>query len=147
MYVRDDSPNAEPHYLVRFLFHPNAITMANGSYTYLIQGHDTSSNAPILFIQFYRSSAGYQLRVRAYDSGLRNWVNSAFVTISNAQHTLEVDWSNNGNVTFSVDGVQQANLTGVNNSVYTMGSVRLGAPYLAGTLSGSYYLDAFESRR
>lgn len=147
MYVRDDSPAAESRYRARFYFHPNSITMPSGAYAYLLQGND-ATNRVVLLIQFYRTSAGYQVRVRAYDSGLANYVNTPFVIISNAVHSLEVDWANDGHVTFWVDGVQQANLTGINNASYTMESVRLGAPYMAGgTMSGTYYIDAYVSRR
>src|SRR5260221_6246208 len=73
MYVRDDSPNAEPRYRARFYFNPSSIAMATGDYAYLLQGHDTS-NKVILFIQFNRSSVGYQLRARAYDSVLANYL-------------------------------------------------------------------------
>jgi hypothetical protein len=58
-------------------------------------------------VQFYRSSAGYQVRVRAYDSALGNYVNSSYVTISDAWHALEVDWGNDGHLSFWIDGVQQ----------------------------------------
>lgn len=147
MYVRDDSPAAEPRYRVRFYFNPNSISMASGDYAYLLQGHDVS-NKVILFIQFYRNSAGYQVRVRAHDSVLANYVNTPYIAITNAVHFLEVDWANNGNVTFWVDGIQKASLTGLNNSTYAMQSVRLGAPYIsAAGMSGTYYIDAFESRR
>jgi uncharacterized protein YjiK len=147
MYVRDDSPAAEPRYRVRFYFNPNSISMASGDYAYLLQGHDVS-NKVILFIQFYRNSAGYQVRVRAHDSVLANYVNTPYIAITNAVHSLEVDWANNGNVTFWVDGIQKASLTGLNNSAYGMQSVRLGAPYIsAAGMSGTYYIDAFESRR
>jgi RHS repeat-associated protein len=88
------------------------------------------------------------LRARAYDSGLGNFVSTSYFNISNAMHVVEVDWGNYGRLTFWVDGVQQAALTGINNSIYTMDSVRFGAPYISGTgISGSYYVDAFESRR
>lgn len=146
MYVRDDSPAAEPRYRARFYFTPNSVTMLSGAYAYLLTGHD-ASNRVILFIQFYRNSAGYQVRVRAYDSVLANYVNTPFIVISNAVHSLEVDWANDGHVTFWVDGIQQANLTGINNNIYTMESVRLGVPYMSGTMSGAYHIDAFESRR
>jgi CSLREA domain-containing protein len=146
MYVRDDSPNAETRYRARFYFHPNSVSMSSGAYTYLLQGYDIS-NALILSVQFYRSSAGYQLRVRAYDRTLASWVNMPYVTISNALHSVELDWGNDGHVTFWVDGMQQGSLTGIQNSTYAIGSVRLGAPYGSGTMTGSYYLDGFESRR
>jgi hypothetical protein len=120
--------------------------MSTGNYVYLLQGHDT--NQIILFVQFYRSSTGYQLRVRGYDSVLANYVNTPYVTITNAPHALEIDWANDGHLTFWIDGVQQGNLTGLNNSTYRMESIRLGAPYMSATgMSGTYYIDAFESRR
>jgi tartrate-resistant acid phosphatase type 5 len=147
MYVLDTSPNAEPRYRARFYFDPNSITMATGNYIYILSGRDTS-NTVILQIQFSRSSVGYQLRVRAYDSGLANYVNTPFVTISDGVHFVELDWGNDGHLTFWVDGVQQGSLTGLNNSSYTMDSVRLGATYISSTgLSGTYYIDAFESRQ
>ncbi len=147
MYVRDDSPLAETRYRARFYFDPNSISMASGNYVYLLQGHDTS-NQVILFIQFNRSSTSYQLRARAYDSGLANYVNTPYVNITDAMHTVEVDWGNDGHLTFWIDGVQQANLTGINNSLYKMESIRLGAPFMsASATSGSYYIDEFESRK
>ena len=147
MYARDDSPNAETRYRARFSFHPNSITMANGDYVYLLQGFSTSKTN-ILMVQFYRNAAGYQLRVRAYDSILANWVNTPYVVISDAAHTVDVDWGNDGHLTFWVDGVQQSSLTGINNSSYMMDSVRLGAPYISASgMSGSFYLDDFEARR
>jgi hypothetical protein len=147
LYVTDNTPNAELRYRARFHFHPNSIAMATGDYTTLLQGRDTSSTI-ILAIQFNRSSAGYQLRARAYDSVLANWVNTPYLTISNAVHSVEVDWGSDGHLTFWIDGVQQGSLTGINNSSYRMDSVRLGAAYItATTVSGTYYIDAFESRR
>jgi hypothetical protein len=146
MYVRDDSPVAEPRFRARFYFNPNSIAMANGDYVYLLQGHDAAGKVT-LFIQFYRSSAGYQLRARAYDSGLANYVNTPYVTITNAVHAVEVDWGSDGHLTFWVDGVQVSALTGINNSGIVMESVRLGAPYMSGTTSGTFYIDNYESRR
>jgi len=113
----------------------------------LFQGLDTGGQI-VLSVQLNRSSTSYQLRARSYDSVVANFVNTPYVNISNAVHTIEVDWGNDGHLTFWVDGVQQANLTGINNSLYKMDRIRLGAPTMstAGT-SGAFYIDAFESRR
>ncbi len=147
MFARNDSPNAEPRYRARFHFNPNSISMASGDNITLLQGLEAGGQV-VLAIQFNRSSTGYQLRARSYDSGLANYVNTPYVSITNSTHTVEVDWGNDGHLTFWVDGVQQANLTGINNSIYTMETVRLGAPYMSVTgTSGTYYIDAFESRR
>jgi hypothetical protein len=146
MYLRDDSPNAEARYRARFYFDPNSISMANGSYIYLLTGRDPA-NAVILYIQFYSSSPGYQLRARAHDTGLASFLNTPYVTITDAVHLVELDWGNDGHLSFWVDGVQQASLTGIQNSGYVMDTVRVGAGYMSGTISGAFYLDAFESRR
>jgi hypothetical protein len=147
MYVRDDSPNAETRYRARFYFHPNSITMANGDNITVLQGLDPGGQV-VLSVQVYRSSAGYQLRARAYSSTLTNFVNTSYVTIANAVHTVEVDWGNDGHLAFWIDGAPQGSLTGISNSIYTIDRVRLGAPTMtiSGT-SGSFYIDGFESRR
>lgn len=147
MLVRNDSPTAETRYRARFYFNPNSIAMAIGDNITLLQGLD-AGGAVVLSIQFNRSSAGYQLRARSYDSGLAAFVNTPYFTISNAVHTVEIDWGNDGHFTFWIDGIQQANLTGINNNIYKIETVRLGAPTMtiAGT-SGSFYIDTFESRR
>jgi uncharacterized protein YjiK len=147
MFVRNDSPTAETRYRARFYFNPNSISMATGDNITLFQGLDAGGTVAIS-IQFNRSSTAYQLRARAYDSGLTAFVSTPFFTISNALHTIEVDWGNDGHLTFWIDGLQQANLTGINNSIYRIETVRLGAPTMSITgTSGSYYIDAFESRR
>jgi hypothetical protein len=147
MLVRDDTPTAETRYRARFYFHPNSITMATGDNITLFQGLEPGGQI-VLSIQLNRSSTGYQVRSRAYDSGLANFVSTSYVAITNAVHTIEVDWGSDGHLMFWIDGVQQANLTGINNSIYTMDRIRLGAPTISisGT-SGSFYIDAFESRR
>jgi uncharacterized protein YjiK len=147
MLVRDDTPTAEPRYRARFYFHPNSITMATGDNITLFQGLEPGGQI-VLSIQLNRSSTGYQLRSRAYDSGLANFVSTPYVTITNDVHSIEVDWGNDGHLSFWIDGVQQANLTGIININYTIDRIRLGAPTLSisGT-SGSFYIDAFESRR
>ena len=121
--------------------------MASGDNITLLQGLEDGGQV-VLAIQLNRSSTSYQLRARSYDSVIANFVNTPYVNISNAAHTIEVDWGNDGHLTFWVDGVQQANLTGINNSIYKMETLRLGAPYMSITgTSGTYYIDAFESRR
>jgi hypothetical protein len=65
-----------------------------------------------------------------------------------------VDWrtstaagANNGGLTLWIDGVQQANLTGVDNDTRRIERVRLGAVAGIDTgTRGTYYFDAFESR-
>ena len=56
--------------------------------------------------------------------------------------------ANNGGLTFWIDGVQKANLTGNDNDTRRIDRVRLGATSGLDTgTRGTYYFDAFESRR
>jgi hypothetical protein len=76
-------------------------------------------------------------------------------TISYELRTLEADWraatsetGSDGRLTFRIDGVQQAALTGVNNYGRRIEKIRLGLP--GGSLngvSGTVYIDGFESYR
>jgi uncharacterized protein YjiK len=147
MLVRNDSPTAETRYRARFYFNPNSISMATGDNITLLQALEAGGKI-VLSIQFNRSSTDYQLRARFLGSGSTVLVNTPYFSISNAVHTVEVDWGNDGHLTFWIDGVQQADLTGINNSIYTIETVRLGAPNMSITgTSGSFYIDGFESRR
>ena len=76
-------------------------------------------------------------------------------TINDASHFIELDWradaaagTNDGGLTLWIDAVQQADLTGVDNDTGRVDRARLGAlsGIDAGT-SGTYFFDAFESRR
>jgi hypothetical protein len=51
-------------------------------------------------------------------------------------------------LTIWINGVQQADLNGVDNDGWRVDRVRLGAiTAMDATTSGTYYFDAFESRR
>ena len=153
IYVTDDTPNAELRYRVRFYFDPNSITMANGDSHYILYGYSGTSTT-VVRIQFRYSNGSYQLRA-ALRNDSSSWTSSSWFTIGDASHFIEVDWhastssgANNGSLTLWIDGVQRANLTGVDNDTRRIDRVRLGA--VSGIDSGTrgaYYFDAFESRR
>jgi len=154
MYVQDDLPNAEPRYRARFYFDPNSLVMANGNYQYILQGYANSTNTFVLRVEFKKSSGVYQMRARILDDSAV-WQSTPYVSITDAPHALEVDWAaasadgaNDGYLTFWIDGVQQGSLMGIDNDSYRMERVRLGLTYIYGTgTSGTYFFDAFESRR
>lgn len=153
IYVVDDSPNGEPRYRVRFYFDPNSITMASGDNHFILRGYSGSSTL-VLRIQFRFSSGNYQLRA-ALRNDASTWTNSPWITLTDAPHSIEFDWiaasgagANNGGLTLWIDGVQRASLAGVDNDTRRIDQIRLGA--VAGIDSGtrgSYYFDAFDSRR
>jgi hypothetical protein len=153
IYVTDQQPNAETRYRARFYFDPNSITMANNNAHYIFYGYSGTSTV-VLRIEFRYYNASYQLRAAMVNDST-TWINSSWFTIGDAPHFLELDWrastaagANNGYLTFWIDGVQRANLTGRDNDTRRIDSVRLGA--VAGIdnrTRGTYYFDAFESRR
>lgn len=154
MYVQDDSPNAEAHYHARFYFDPNSLVTANGDYQYILQGYANSANTNVLRLEFKNTSGVYQMRARILnDSGV--WQSTPYITISDAAHAFEVEWAaasvagaNDGYLTFWIDGVQQGSLVGIDDDTYRMERVRLGLTFISATgTSGTYFFDAFESRR
>jgi hypothetical protein len=153
IYVTDDTPNAEPRYRARFYFYPNSIVMTSGEAHYIFKGF-IGTSAEVVRVEFRQSSGAFQIRAALVDDGTV-WTLTGWSTITDAPHFIELDWraatavgANNGGLTFWIDGVQQADLTGVDNDTRRVDRARLGA--LTGIdvgTSGTYYFDAFESRR
>jgi DNA-binding beta-propeller fold protein YncE len=152
IYVTDNSPASEPRYRARFYLDPNSIIMADGSAHFLLNGFMGTS--PVLRVEFRSSAGTYQLRGRLLDDS-GTWRNTAWVSIADAPNAVELDWraasgagANDGGLTLWVDGVQQADLSGVDNDTRRLDMVRFGAvAALDATTTGTFYLDAFESRR
>ena len=154
IYVVDDQPTGEPRYRARFYFDPNTIVMATNDNHPIFQGR-TGGGVVALQIQFrFTGGSLYQVRVLVLNDASTN-SSSGWVTLSDAPHALEIDWraatapgANDGGLTFWVDGVQRANLTGVDNDTRRIEQSRLGA--VAGIDSGTrgtYYFDTYEARR
>ncbi len=153
IYVTDDTPNAEPRYRARFYFDPNSIPMANNDAHFIFKGFvDTSTE--VLRVEFRNSSGAFQIRAALVDDG-SNWTNTNWFTITDASHSIELDWqaatgagANNGGLTLWIDGTQQASLTAIDNDTRRIDRARLGALTGIDTgTRGTYYFDAFESRR
>jgi hypothetical protein len=153
IYLTDDLPAAEPRYRARFYFDPNSISMTSGNAHYVFYGYSGTTTV-VVRIELRRSSGVYQFRASLVNDGT-SWSNTNWFTIGDAPHFVEIDWrassaagANNGGLTLWIDGAQQANLTGIDNDTRRIDRARLGA--VAGIDSGTrgtYYFDAFESRR
>ena len=153
IYVTDDSPNAESRYRARFYFDPNSLTMGSADAHFIFKGF-MGTTTDIFQVELRPSSGAYQLRVKVLNDGA-TFISTSWFTITDVSHFIEVDWraatsagANNGGLTLWIDGVQQGDLTGVDNDTLRVDRARLGAlsGIDAGT-SGTYYFDAFESRR
>ncbi|HET9911888.1 MAG TPA: hypothetical protein VFQ13_08360 [Anaerolineales bacterium] len=153
MYVADDRPAAEAHYRARFYFDPNGISMASGNAHYIFSGL-MGSTVEVVRINFRYSGGFYQVSgVLLNDSA--SSVTTNWVTLSDAPHTIEVEWqaagapgANDGVLRVWLDGGQIAELTNIDNDTHRIDWAVLG-PYSGidtGT-RGTYFFDAFESRR
>jgi len=154
LVVIDDSPTAEARYRLRFYFDPNSIPMALGDAHVLFQGFTGSGTLQVLQLEMRFQATGYELRALLVNDA-KAWTSTSWFPLSDAAHALELDWraataagANNGGLTFWIDGVQQADITGVDNDTRRIDQVRLGATsgVDSGT-RGTYFFDAFESRR
>ena len=153
IYVTDWSPFEEGRYRARFYFDPNSVVMASGNAHYLLYALNTAGTV-VARIEFRYYSAAYQVRaaLRA-DSGA--YTSTAWVTISDASHCLEIDWraatgpaANNGRLSFWVDGTLRDERTGIDNDTLRVDLVRLGAVAGVDTgTRGTTHFDEFESRR
>src|SRR5687767_13867048 len=109
--------------------------MLNGDTHFIFRGYSGTSTI-VLRVQFRFSNNAYQVRAGLVGDG-STWANTSWLTITDVPHAIEMDWraatatgANNGSLTLWIDGVQRANLTGVDTGT-----------------RGTYYFDAFESRR
>jgi hypothetical protein len=154
LVVIDDSPTAETRYRVRFYFDPNSIPMAVGDAHLLFQGFSGGGTIQALQLELRFQATGYELRALLVNDA-KGWTSTSWIPLGDAPHALELDWrastaagANNGGLTFWIDGIQQADLTGVDNDTRRIDQVRLGA--VSGVdngTRGTYFFDAFESRR
>jgi hypothetical protein len=150
----DDRPTAETRYRARFYFDSNSIPMAINDAHLLFQGFSGSGTTQVLQLELRVQSTGYEVRALLFNDA-KAWVSTSWIPLSDAPHALELDWraataagANNGGLTFWIDGVQQADLTGVDNDTRRIDQVRLGATSGVDTgTRGTYFFDSFESRR
>jgi serine protease len=154
IFVIDDTPNAETRYRTRFYFDPNSIPMGNGNAHLIFQGFTGSGTIQVLQLEVRFEAATYQLRALLVNDA-KGWTSTSWIPISDAPHAIELDWraataagANNGGLTFWIDGAQQSDLTGVDNDTRRIDQIRLGAASgIDSGTRGTYFFDAFESRR
>lgn len=147
-YVTDATPNALTSYDVRFYFHPNGSRAPNSGVT-ILAGVNAANNT-IFTVQYRRPNPTSQPQIRAQVMRAGGTTSTAWVTLTNAPHAVEVLWRSGASVPFVlyVDGVQRAIANNQNTSAYTLEGVRMGpSSGLAGTLSGTQYFDEFISKR
>jgi hypothetical protein len=146
-HFTDLSPAAETSYHARFYFHPNNTSTGSTQHD-IFQGLN-ATNSAVLRVQYRRASSALQVRAAAAVAGSSTSY-TAWVTIANTPHALEVGWqaSKAASLTLWVDGVSAASLAGLDTSALRIDSARLGpSAGLAGGTSGTEYFDGFVSSR
>lgn len=122
--------------------------MTTGTTHTVFYGYQGTSTL-VLRVDFGYTAPNFQIRAGLVNTA-STWTNTSWYTITKATHYIEFDWraAANGGLTLWIDGVQKANLTGVNNSNRLVDMVRLGP--VAGITNGTRgveYFDAFSSHR
>jgi hypothetical protein len=153
IYVTDDSPTAQARYRARFYFDTNSIPMASNDTHFIFKGF-MGTATEVLRVEFRQSAGAYQIRALLVDDST-TWLSTNWFTLSDTPHAVELDWraataigAKNGGLTLWIDGIQQQNLTAIDNDTRRIDRARLGALTGIDTgTRGTYYFDAFESRR
>jgi hypothetical protein len=147
-YVQDNTPANELEYSARFYFNPHgALT---GAQTPTILAGRTAAGVVALQVQYQRVNATtYRVRAGALATGgVRN---TNWFTITNATHSIEVDWRAvpaGGFLRLYTDGALRQTLNAIPDNAYRIESVRLGPSATLGAgLSGVLYFDDFVSQR
>jgi hypothetical protein len=146
-YLSDNSPAAEASYHARFLLDPRTLATQGG--TIGLFAARSASGATVLRIQYQRTTAGAS-RLRATISRQGGSTNTAWFTITDLAHPVEIAWQSapSARVTLWIDGLAKQTLTGLNTSTYKIDSVRLGpSSGLGSGMTGSAAIDGFVSTR
>jgi hypothetical protein len=157
-YVQDNSPNAETSYHGRFYINPQSLitgTGANPLALDLFKGLAGDGTGNTVFTVQYRRSTvtgaannRAQVRLNVTRSGgttSTNWFNIA----DNAYTSVEVAWASGVSATSSLStgGTVRQNLTTLNTSANTLGSVQLGLQGTLANIGGTIRIDSFVSTK
>ena len=155
VYVADDTPTDENRYRARFRFDPNGFNPGEEQAHFRTRIFILFEDGPrrLAAIVLKRQGGLYSLAARArLDDGSQ--ADTPFFTISDAPHTIELDWqrssspsANNGFLQLWIDGALLGNLTALDNNLSSVDFVRMGALSVKGGAFGTLYFDELESRR
>jgi serine protease len=152
LFLTDNSPAAETRYRMRFYLDPNSMAMAQKDSFITFYGYHNNTTS-VLRIDLRYFNGNYQVRTGLLlDSS--TWNFTPFYSISDASHTIEVDWqaasapgANNGGLTLFIDGLMKPPLTSRDNDTWRIDRARFGAIGVDTGTRGTFYLDDFVSQR
>jgi len=153
-YVQDDTPADEMRYRVRFYVRLNPLAMTATDEFDLFTGFALDTT-PVLRLTVYNDGTDHMLRFVTREDGGGDTTPGAGIVLANGWRAIEIDWqastapgADDGFLDLWVDGHPQTGLAALDNDTMSIDNVRWGAidSIDVGT-NGSFYLDAFESRR
>jgi len=154
LYVQDDHPTAQGRYRARFYFNPGTFDPgeASGAFRTRIFLAFANPSRRVMAVVLKRQAGAYSLMVRVRrDDGTQ--VDTGFIPISNATHSIEFDWkkstgpgSNNGALRWWIDDVERTAISSVDNDTAVVDYARMGAMSIKAGASGILYFDELESR-
>ena len=153
-YVQDDTPADEARYRARFYVRMNPLAMA-GTDEFDLFTAFAGDSTPVLRLTVYNDGTDHLLRFVTREDGGGDTTPGAGIVLANGWRTIEIDWqastapgADDGFLDLWLDGHPQTGLAILDNDTLSVDHVRWGAVdgLDAGT-NGSFFLDAFESRR
>jgi hypothetical protein len=104
-------------------------------------------------VQLRKYGGQYQIRARAQND-LFAYSDTAWYTITNAAHVIEVDWqaatgpgANDGSLALYLDGVLKETVSGLDSDTQVVNTLKMGFTSRLGgkNISGTFYMDEFVS--
>ena len=150
IYVTDETPNVETRYRWRFYINPNSLSMAPSTVNFMICQTVSSTWATPVCLYFGYTGSDYWIKVADIQDGV--WISTSNHIITNGVHCIEVDWkratdaaTHDGFLSLWIDGVLKETLANLNNDTEDVTRIDFGACNMWGTLSGTLFLDDFQS--
>jgi hypothetical protein len=154
LFVRDDSPTAEPRYRARFYFDPNGFDTGAASghlRTRLFVGEGSRFRQVTIVLKRQAGAYAIEARVRRNDGSRAD---TGFQPITDDRHFVEFDWrratapgASDGSFELWIDNASVATLAGIDNDQGSIESARMGALSIKAGAAGTLFFDQFESRR
>jgi len=149
-FVRDDTPNSETRYRLRFYIDPNTLTIPDAQNFVIFRARNAADTSMFSFSLKIVSGVYNVFYGVATDTGT-TWGSEHNIT--DAPHCIEIDWkaatapgANNGFLELIIDGVSKQTSATIDNDTRIIDYILFGATDAidAGT-SGTFYLDDFAS--
>jgi 6-phosphogluconolactonase len=158
LFVRDDHPQGEGRYRLKFLLDPTGFDPGSASGHFrvrvLVASDDVPAPRRVVTLVLKRREGEYSIAGRVLLDSFGGRASTPFVPLAAGPHEVQLDWrrsdappAQSGSFELFVDGVSVATLISLDNDLHAIDSVRLGAMGLKEGAAGTLRFDAFASSR